>query len=59
MLEAFGRGMWRTSEQIGQIFGDMRLTPPGIVPCARWRADTEPGDLSLYQELIVAGLGRK
>ena len=30
MLEAFGRGMWRTSEQIGQFFGDMRLSPPGI-----------------------------
>lgn len=59
MLEAFGRGMWRTSEQIGQFFGDMRLTPPGIVPCATWREDSDPGDLSLYQQLIVAGLGRK
>jgi S-adenosyl methyltransferase len=59
MLEAFGRGMWRTSEQIGQFFGGMPLTPPGIVPCASWRADTDPGDLTLYQQLIVAGLGRK
>ena len=59
MLEAFGRGMWRTSEQIGQFFGDMRLTAPGVVPCARWRADAGPGDLSPYQQLIVAGLGRK
>ncbi|MDX6340924.1 MAG: hypothetical protein QOH87_1062 [Trebonia sp.] len=59
MLEAFGRGMWRTSEQIGQFFGAMRLTAPGIVPCARWRQDTDPGDLNLYQQLIVAGLGRK
>jgi hypothetical protein len=63
MLEAFGRGVWRTSEQIGQFFGDMRLIEPGIVPCARWRqgadADADPGDLTLYQQLIVAGLGRK
>jgi hypothetical protein len=59
MLEAFGRGVWRTSEQIGQFFGDMRLTAPGITPCARWRPDTDPGDLTLYQHLIVAGLGRK
>jgi S-adenosyl methyltransferase len=59
MLEAFGRGVWRTSEQIGQFFGDMRLVEPGIVPCARWHQDTDPGDLSLYQQLIVAGLGRK
>ena len=59
MLEAFGRGTWRTSEQIGQFFGDMRLTAPGIVPCARWRQDSDPGDLSLYQHLIVAALGCK
>jgi len=59
MLEAFGRGEWRTSEQIGQFFGDMRLIAPGIEPCARWRPDTDPGDLTAYQRLIVAGLGRK
>jgi S-adenosyl methyltransferase len=59
MLEAFGRGVWRTDEQIGQFFGDMRLTTPGIVPCARWRQDADPGDLTPYQNLIVAGLGRK
>jgi hypothetical protein len=59
MLEAFGRGVWRTGEQIGQFFGDMRLSAPGIVPCARWRQDTDPGDLTPYQQLIVAGLGSK
>ena len=59
MLEAFGRGMWRTDEQIGQFFGDMRLTAPGIVPCAQWRPDSDPGDLTPYQQLIAAGLGRK
>ena len=59
MLEAFGRGRWRTNQQIGQFFGDMRLTPPGIVPCAQWQPDASPGDLTLYQHLIVAGLGRK
>jgi hypothetical protein len=59
MLEAFGRGMWRTDEQIGEFFGDMRLIAPGIVPCAWWRPDTDPGDLTPYQHLIAAGLGRK
>ena len=59
MLEAFGRGVWRTSAQIGQFFGDMRLTAPGIVPCARWRTDADPGELAPYQHLIAAGLGRK
>ena len=59
MLEAFGRGVWRTSEQIGEFFGDMRLVEPGIVPCARWRPDADPGDLTLYQKLIAAGVGVK
>jgi hypothetical protein len=59
MLEAFGRGVWRTDEQIGKFFGDMRLAEPGIVPCARWRPDTDPGELSLYQRLIVGALGSK
>lgn len=59
MLEAFGRGVWRTDEQIAQYFGDMRLTEPGIVPCARWRQDADPIGLTPYQHLIVAGLGRK
>jgi len=59
MQEAFGRGRWRTSQQIRQFFGDMQLTPPGIVPCAQWQPDTDPGDLTLYQHLIVAGLGLK
>lgn len=59
MLEAFGRGVWRTSEQIGEFFGDMRLVEPGIVPCARWRPDADPGDLTLYQQLIAAGVAVK
>jgi len=59
MLEAFGRGVWRTSEQIGEFFGDMRLVAPGIVPCAQWRQDTGPGDLTPYRRLIAAGLGLK
>jgi hypothetical protein len=59
MLEAFGRGVWRTDEQIGRFFGDMRLAEPGIVPCARWRQDTGAGDLTPYQRLIVAGLASK
>jgi hypothetical protein len=59
MLEAFGRGRWRTNQQIGQFFGVMRLAAPGIVPCAQWQPDTDPGDLSLYQHLIATSLGRK
>ncbi|MGH3264773.1 MAG: SAM-dependent methyltransferase [Trebonia sp.] len=59
MLEAFGRGVWRTDEQIGEFFGDMELIEPGIATCARWRPDTDPGDLTPYQQLIAAGVGVK
>ncbi len=59
MLEAFGRGVWRTDAQIAEYFEGTELLPPGIVPCARWRAAADPGELDGYQRLIVAGLGRK
>ena len=59
MLEAFGRGQWRTSEQVGEFFGDMTLVEPGIAACAQWRPDADPGDLTPYQRLIVAGVGVK
>ena len=59
MLKAFGRGVWRTDEQIGEYFDGLRLVEPGIVPCARWRPDADPGELTTYQCLIAAGLGRK
>jgi hypothetical protein len=42
MLEAFGRGVWRASAQIGEFFGDVRRTDPGIAACAQWRPDAEP-----------------
>jgi hypothetical protein len=29
------------------------------VPCARWRPDRPADELTPYQRLIVAGLGRK
>jgi SAM-dependent methyltransferase len=59
MLEAFGRGTWRTDAQIAEYFGGTQLVEPGIVPCAWWRPGTPAGELTPYQRLIVAGLGRK
>lgn len=58
MLEAFGRGVWRTTDQVAEYFEGTELIAPGIVPCAQWRPGKEPGELSTYQRLIVAGLGR-
>ena len=57
--EAFGRGAWRTDAQIAGYFAGMDLAEPGIVPCAQWHPDTDPGELTGYQRLIVAGLGHK
>ena len=57
MLKAFGRGVWRTGEQIAEYFEGMRLIEPGIVACARWRPAGDPGELTTYQHLVAAGLG--
>jgi hypothetical protein len=57
--EAFGRGDWRTDAQIAAYFAGTDLVEPGIVACARWHPDADPGALTGYQGLIVAGLGRK
>jgi SAM-dependent methyltransferase len=59
MLEAFGRGVWRTVEQITEYFGDMKLTEPGVVPCVLWRPDKQTGPLTPWQQLIAAGLAAK
>jgi len=59
MLQAFGRGTWRTSTQIAEYFEGTQLLAPGIVPCALWRPEKDPDELTVYQRLVVAGLGRK
>jgi SAM-dependent methyltransferase len=59
MLQAFGRGVWRTDEEIAAYFDGLELIEPGIVPCALWHAARSDQDsLTDYQQLIVAGLGR-
>lgn len=60
MREAFGgRGSWRTDDEIAGYFEGTELVEPGIVPCVQWHPSADPGDLTVYQRLIVAGLGRK
>jgi len=59
MLQAFGRGVWRTDEQIAEYFAGLRPVEPGIAACAQWRPDADPGELTSYQRLIAAGLGVK
>jgi hypothetical protein len=62
LQESLGRGTWRTDEQIASYFDGMTLIEPGIVPCAAWHPGTAGAalaELTHYQRLIVAGLGRK
>jgi hypothetical protein len=59
LKEALGRGAWRTDEEIAAYFAGTTPVAPGIVPCAEWHPDSPPAELTHFQELIVAGLGRK
>jgi hypothetical protein len=64
LQSTFGRGRWRTDEEIHDLFGKLDLLAPGIVPAARWRPDpatigTPDRELSVWEQLIVAGLAHK
>jgi hypothetical protein len=59
LKEALGRGAWRTDEEIAAYFAGTTLVEPGIAACAAWRPDSPPGELTHFQQLIVAGLGRR
>ncbi|MBL1075034.1 SAM-dependent methyltransferase [Nocardia sp. 2] len=66
----FGRGRWRSDEEILSLFGDLDVLSPGLVPCTLWRPaadapdDTsrigeESREISVWEELIAAALARK
>ncbi|MFE3188560.1 SAM-dependent methyltransferase [Nocardia sp. NPDC059240] len=69
LQSTFGRGRWRTDEEILTLFGDLEILEPGLVPCSLWRpeptADGVPRigsdhhDLSVWEQLISAALSRK
>ncbi|MFB7715830.1 MULTISPECIES: SAM-dependent methyltransferase [unclassified Nocardia] len=61
ILEAFGRGRWRTDDEIRAFYGDLDILEPGIVPCAQWRPEPGKGEhqLSDWEEMVVSGLARK
>jgi SAM-dependent methyltransferase len=60
LQHAFGRGRWRSQEEIESYFDGLDLVPPGIVPLAQWHPD-EPlnRELTVWERLIVGGIGRK
>ncbi|WP_280457135.1 SAM-dependent methyltransferase [Nocardia carnea] len=72
LQSTFGRGRWRTDEEIRGLFGDLEILEPGIVPAVLWRPDTvdesdspmssigsAARELSVWDQLISAGLARK
>ncbi|MGH3115527.1 MAG: SAM-dependent methyltransferase [Gaiellales bacterium] len=65
---AFGRGRWRTDEEIRALFDGLEVLQPGIVPSSLWRPDTTGAlagirsaehELTVWERLIVGGLARK
>ncbi|WP_067842371.1 SAM-dependent methyltransferase [Nocardia lijiangensis] len=64
LQSTFGRGRWRTDEEIAALFGDLEILDPGIVAVPQWRPDpierpTAVRELTVWEQLIVAGLARK
>ncbi|MFI1915195.1 SAM-dependent methyltransferase [Nocardia sp. NPDC020380] len=70
----FGRGRWRTDEEILALFGDLEIQDPGLVPCSQWRPAAQQDDdedediprigsatheLTVWEQLIAAALARK
>ena len=64
----FGRGRWRTDEEIRALFDGLEILQPGIVPSSLWRPDTAgelrsirsaEDELTVWERLIVGGLARK
>ncbi|WP_225827622.1 SAM-dependent methyltransferase [Streptomyces naphthomycinicus] len=66
----FGRGRWRTDEEIAGLFGGLELLEPGLVNCSLWRPEPAPGDraagdgagrrgLTAWEQLISCALARR
>ncbi|MEV5515186.1 SAM-dependent methyltransferase [Streptomyces flaveolus] len=63
----FGRGRWRTDEEIESLLDGLEILAPGVVPASAWRPDEDGGpwsgdgerELTVWERLIAAGLARK
>jgi hypothetical protein len=63
----FGRGRWRTDEEIEALLDGLEILEPGIVPASVWRSEAAGGprngggerELTVWERLIAAGLARK
>ncbi|MGV9940071.1 SAM-dependent methyltransferase [Streptomyces sp. NPDC003401] len=67
LQQTFGRGRWRTDEEIESLLDGLEVLTPGIVPASRWRPEVVDGpwagdgerELTVWEHLIAAGLARK
>ncbi|MFF0390048.1 SAM-dependent methyltransferase [Kitasatospora sp. NPDC004615] len=67
LQDAFGRGRWRTDEEITALFGDLELLEPGLVNCSLWRPEsapapntgTPPHEPTVWERMISCALARK
>ncbi|MFI8231192.1 SAM-dependent methyltransferase [Streptomyces sp. NPDC085900] len=67
LQQTFGRGRWRTDDEIASLLDGLEILEPGIVPASLWRPEkndnpwTSDGEreLTVWERLIAAGLARK
>ncbi|MER7674541.1 SAM-dependent methyltransferase [Kitasatospora sp. NPDC096128] len=71
LQDSFGRGRWRTDEEILGLFGDrLELLQPGLLPCRSWHPQPASGEeaaevladeeeLTVWDQLIACGLARR
>nr|WP_168723515.1 SAM-dependent methyltransferase [Streptomyces sp. SAT1] len=67
LQQTFGRGRWRTDEEIAALLDGLEILDPGIVPAPLWHPDQvanpwgdgAPRELTVWERLIAAGLARK
>ncbi len=66
LQQTFGRGRWRTDEEIESLLDGLEILDPGVVPAPLWRPEAVDSplhggerDLTVWERLISAGLARK
>ncbi|MDX3525520.1 SAM-dependent methyltransferase [Streptomyces sp. ID05-39B] len=67
LQQTFGRGRWRTDQEIESLLEGLEILAPGMVPAPRWRPEVVnspwngggEGELTVWEHLITAGLARK
>lgn len=67
LQQTFGRGRWRTDEELAALLDGLEILEPGVVPAPLWRparsdnpwTDGGERELTVWEHLIAAALARK